>query len=74
MDPPSPLRAKATPFGLFLFAPGAAFYCYEDFLRIAPSVMDARPMKAFPINASLFGGLSAISTPTPRCNAWSAWS
>lgn len=60
MNPPASLRAKATSFGLFLFALGAAFYCYEYFLRIAPSVMDHQLMKAFSINATLFGGLSAF--------------
>lgn len=39
---------------------GALFYCYEYFLRIAPSVMSSEIMRAFNLNASAFGDLIAF--------------
>ena len=42
----------------FIFILGAAFYCYEYFLRIMPSVMYADIMRVFNINGLLFGSLS----------------
>ncbi|WP_027186487.1 MFS transporter [Desulfovibrio inopinatus] len=47
-------------FGLFVFGLGAFFYCYEYFLRIGPSVMSEQLMKAFAIDATSFGGLTAF--------------
>ncbi len=39
---------------------GAVFYCYEYFLRIAPSVMTAEIRGAFQIDATAFGYLTAL--------------
>lgn len=39
---------------------GAAFYSYEYFLRISPSVMSADLMQAYGISAEALGGLSAV--------------
>lgn len=47
-------------FGIFIVVLGAFFYCYEYFLRIAPSVMQTQLMEAFKINATLFGSLSGF--------------
>ena len=51
---------KASRFGVFIVVLGALFYCYEYFLRIAPSVMQADLMQGFKINATLFGTLSGF--------------
>jgi MFS family permease len=47
-------------FAIFIVLLGAFFYCYEYFLRIAPSVMQTQLMEAFKINATLFGSLSGF--------------
>ena len=39
---------------------GALFYCYEYFIRIAPSVMSADIMRTFHLNAGGFGDLIAF--------------
>lgn len=39
---------------------GAVFYCYEYFLRIAPSVMTAEIRAAFQIDATTFGYVAAL--------------
>ncbi|MDF2867540.1 MAG: phtE [Gammaproteobacteria bacterium] len=39
---------------------GALFYCYEYYLRIAPSVMTADLMRAFGISAAALGNLTAF--------------
>lgn len=39
---------------------GALFYCYEYYLRIAPSVMTADLMRAFAISAAALGNLTAF--------------
>lgn len=39
---------------------GASFYCYEYFLRIAPSVMSNELMRAFHLDATSFGDLVAF--------------
>lgn len=39
---------------------GALFYCYEYFIRIAPSVMSADIMRTFHLNATGFGDLVAF--------------
>lgn len=39
---------------------GALFYCYEYYLRIAPSVMTADLMRAFGISAAALGNLAAF--------------
>ncbi len=51
---------KASRYGVFLVILGAVFYCYEYFLRIAPSVMHIDLMQYFKIDATMFGGLSAF--------------
>lgn len=38
---------------------GALFYCYEYFLRVAPSVMSSELMSNYHLNAGAFGNLSA---------------
>lgn len=50
-------RQKASKFGVFLVILGALFYCYEYFLRIAPSVMEPDLLHYFGIDATLFGTL-----------------
>ena len=39
---------------------GALFYCYEYFLRIAPSVMSTELMQTYHLNATQFGNLTAF--------------
>jgi sugar phosphate permease len=39
---------------------GALFYCYEYYLRIAPSVMSADLMHAYGLSAAAFGNLAAF--------------
>ena len=51
---------KASKYGIFLVILGAVFYCYEYFLRIAPSVMHADLMQYFNIDATMFGALSGF--------------
>ncbi len=53
-------RQKASFFGVFIVVLGALFYCYEYFLRIAPSVMETDLMHFFNLNATLFGALSGF--------------
>lgn len=48
---------KASRYGVFLVILGAFFYCYEYFLRIAPSVMEPDLQHYFNINATMFGTL-----------------
>lgn len=42
-----------------VFILGAMFYCYEYFLRIAPSLMTNQLMKAYGINVAVLGNLIA---------------
>lgn len=51
---------KTSTFGIFIVLLGALFYCYEYFLRIAPSVMQQDLMQTFNIDATLFGTLSGF--------------
>ncbi len=51
---------RASRFGMFIVILGALFYCYEYFLRIAPSVMQINLMEYFKIDATLFGTLSGF--------------
>src|SRR5687768_14654147 len=51
---------KASKYGVFLVILGALFYCYEYFLRIAPSVMYTNLTEYFKIDGALFGTLSAF--------------
>lgn len=56
-------KAQATPLGILpwiIVILGAAFYCYEYFLRIAPSVMSHDVMKAYGLTAAGFGKLVAF--------------
>jgi MFS family permease len=53
-------RQKASVFGVLMVILGAVFYCYEYFLRIAPSVMAVDLMHFFNLNATLFGALSGF--------------
>lgn len=53
-------KQKASNYGLLIVTLGALFYCYEYFLRIAPSVMQVDLMEYFKINATLFGSLSGF--------------
>lgn len=53
-------RQKASALGLTIVFLGALFYCYEYFLRIAPSVMQIDLMHYFSLNATLFGTLSGF--------------
>jgi MFS family permease len=48
---------KTSRVGVFIVLLGAFFYCYEYFLRIAPSVMQIPLMQAFNVDATLFGTL-----------------
>lgn len=43
----------------FICGLGALFYCYEYFLRITPSVIDIDLMRAYQIDAAMFGSLAA---------------
>lgn len=54
------MRRAFSWFGIFIVLLGAFFYCYEYFLRIAPSVMHTQLMQAFKIDATLFGSLSGF--------------
>lgn len=56
-------KAQATPLGILpwvIVILGAIFYCYEYFLRIAPSVMSHDVMKAYGLTAAGFGKLVAF--------------
>ena len=53
-------RQKASLFGVMIVILGALFYCYEYFLRIAPSVMETDLMHFFSLDATLFGTLSGF--------------
>ncbi len=53
-------RQKASLFGVLIVILGALFYCYEYFLRIAPSVMAVDLMHFFSLNATMFGALSGF--------------
>jgi MFS family permease len=53
-------RQKASLFGILIVILGALFYCYEYFLRIAPSVMATDLMHFFSLNATMFGALSGF--------------
>lgn len=55
-----PSTRQVSYLGLILVFLGALFYCYEYFLRIAPSVMQIDLMHYFNLNATLFGSLSAF--------------
>jgi MFS family permease len=54
------MRQKATFLGWFICGLGAAFYCYEYLLRIAPSVMSTELRHAFQLEALAFGNLAAF--------------
>lgn len=53
-------RQKISYYGIFIVLLGALFYCYEYFLRIAPSVMQNDLMRYFHLDATLFGSLSGF--------------
>ena len=55
------MNIKKTPLiGILIVALGASFYCYEYFLRIAPSVMKPELTQFFQLSATGFGTLSAF--------------
>lgn len=45
--------------GLLIVLTGALFYCYEYFIRVAPSVMAPQLFHSFGLNATSFGAFSA---------------
>lgn len=51
---------KLSWFPWFICMLGALFYCYEYYLRIAPSVMAADLMRAFGMSATALGNLAAF--------------
>jgi MFS family permease len=56
-------KAQATPLGILpwvIVTLGAIFYCYEYFLRIAPSVMSHQVMQTYHLTAAGFGKLAAF--------------
>lgn len=62
-DRPVHRKAQVTPLGFLPWAIvllGALFYCYEYFLRIAPSVMTTQLMGAYHIDAAQLGGMVAF--------------
>jgi MFS family permease len=53
-------RIITTKLGWTICLLGAAFYCYEYLLRIAPAVMVPQLQAAFQLNATSFGSLIAL--------------
>lgn len=54
------MNRKIQSLGLFICMLGALFYCYEYFLRIAPSVVTAEIRNLYHIDATIFGYLMAF--------------
>lgn len=55
-----PVAPVSSQLGWFIVTLGALFYCYEFFLRVAPSVMIPALMDAYHVHAAQIGVLSAF--------------